>query len=365
MGRIDTWRVKTEKHSWILSWVYRSYYRFRIRRLVKMAYKTQNIDDAWRDLFNFAAVDKPSEQTCHVIEGFLGEQIELMKESKKPPEKNDIILICVEKNSIAYLEQFLSYYRNIGIRQFLMIDNSSTDGTLEYLLEEGDVTLFMANTPFESQIKVGWILQAVRETGLDRCYLRVDIDEFLSWENMEGSSVNELVLKAREQGMSTIRSVMADMYPSWALMDPSHEDPDFLNEYVYFDDSSSYYHDKWKDRIFGGMRGRLIGAKLRMDKYILFQPERGQIPVNNHDVTGVHKEEEKICRCVLRHYKFLPSQKEKLSFDANTDASGYSNFGELKKYNILLRENVLAAGVASVRYESSKSLGKLDFIVPL
>ena len=349
----------------LLSGFYRTCYRIRIRKLIDRAYKDHRIDEKWKDLLSFAGKDKPSEHTYLVINGFLDAGIERVKRGIHSDDKDDITVICVEKNSMTYLPAFLSYYRRIGIKQFLFIDNGSTDDTFEYLKGEEDVTLYSSRNPFDSYVKVGWILRAVQAEGLDRWYLRADMDEFLTWEGMEDSSVQELLSRMKQRGMASIRVIMTDMYPAGGLMDPLSGEKSFLDEYVYFDNGSSYNYDARKDRIFGGMRSRTTGAYLRMDKYIFFRPADGQIPVNNHDLTGIGKEDERICRGVLRHFKFLPSERDRIAYLANEKNSGYSNYKEIKKYGSILDGSVQAKTSSSIRYNSSKDLRGLDFIVPL
>ena len=84
----------------------------------------------------------------------------------------------------------------MGVRHFVFIDNGSGDGTEQFLMGQEDVTLYSAPWPFEHRRKSGWLLQAIEETGTDRWYLRLDSDEFLTWEGMETSCSQTCVIKA-------------------------------------------------------------------------------------------------------------------------------------------------------------------------
>lgn len=353
----------------ILTKAYRFYYRCRIRYLTKAAYRSSRIDRKWFELFSFAAEDRPSEHTYKVLKGFLAGRIQLRKRAAGEIVKNaghmEPVILCVEKNSLIYLQRFLPYYRDLGIKHFIFIDNASEDGSAEYLGRQDDVTLYSAPFPFESHRKVGWLLQAVEENGVNQWYLRVDSDEFLTWEGMEESGITGMLAKVRKRGMHSIRSVMVDMYPSWKLMENTHDDNRFLKDFIYFDGGESYYVDAQSGGIYGGMRSRTTGAHLRMDKYILFNPAYKSIPVSNHDITGLHDEAESVCRCALRHYKFLPSEKSKYEYLVKEKKSGYSAFAEVKKYGTILEGNVRAVSVCSKIYEYPESLRCIDFIKPL
>ncbi len=46
---------------------------------------------------------------------------------------SDVLLVSTVRNEKIRLPYFLRYYRELGIDHFLIVDNDSTDGTLDYL----------------------------------------------------------------------------------------------------------------------------------------------------------------------------------------------------------------------------------------
>ena len=361
--------MSSQKKIRALTALYRFYYRYRIRHLTEVSFRHGRIDRNWYELFTYAADDKPSEHTYKVLKSFWADHIQLRKRAVRqlPKKAGDMepVLLCVEKNSLIYLRKLLPYYRELGIHHFIFIDNASDDGSAEYLDSQDDVTLYSAPYPFESHAKVGWMLQAIQENGVDQWYLRVDSDEFLTWEGMEESGIAGMLEKMKARGSQSIRAVMVDMYPNRNLMQNSHDDAQFMEDYVYFDGGESYHMDPTCGRVFGGMRNRAVGAHLRMDKYILFDPAHKNIPVSNHDLTGIREETEFACRCALRHYKFLVSEKEKYAFMVKEKKAGYSQFKEVKKYSKILNGDVNAFSECSVLYEAPASLRSIDFLKPL
>ena len=348
--------------------LYRMYQRLctlAIKWISYRGYKQGIVDNEWKKILYMAAEDRPSIHTYKMMKGFLDDKIILQKKAQTQNIKASPAILCVLKNSLAYMKQFIPYYRNLGIRHFIFVDNGSTDGTLEFLQEQEDVTLFIAPYPFEHRRKAGWLLQALQNSGIDKWYLRLDADEFLAWENMEESSIQELIEKMESHEMGAYRVIMADMYPSYSLLDGKHDDDRFMEDYIFFDDDASYRRNSETGDVFGGMRNRTIGADLRMDKYVLFHPGRGYIPLTNHNITGIRNEEEKKIRGILRHYKFLPSESKKYSSISMQKKSGYSSFKQISKYGKLTQGTTTAFTVHSIRYESSKSIQKLSFIEPL
>lgn len=336
-----------------------------IKHMALQAGRKGRIDEEWKKILFLAAEDRPSIHTYKMLKGFMGEKIILKKRAASWDDPETPAILCVEKNSLTYMKYFIPYYRELGVGHFIFIDNGSSDGTEAFLQEQGDVTLYTAPYPFENHRKAGWLLQALQEAGTARWYLRLDADEFLSWEGMEGSSVPELILKMEQHGMGTFRAIMTDMYPSYSLMDGTHEDDRFMEDFIYFDDASSFRLSSETDEIFGGMRSRTTGADLRMDKYVIFRPDRGYIPLTNHNMTGIRNDEERKCRGILRHYKFLPSEGEKYRHISMDKKSGYSGFKQVSKYRKLVDEEINALSDHSIRYDSSVSIQKLDLVDPL
>lgn len=333
-----------------------------LRRMVSLADRRGIIDREWKDSLFMMSAEMPSIHTIEMLKGFFGERIILKKRAVSWNAMDTPSVLCVEKDSLTYMKKFLPYYRELGIGHFIFIDNLSSDGTDAFLAKQEDVTLYSAPFPYEHRRKAGWLLQAIQEAGTDRWYLGLDADEFFSWEGMEESSVPELIGKMERQGMGTCRMIMADMYPSGPLMDRTRENDSFMDDYVYFDDAFSYRLDPETGEYFGGMRNRTVGADLRMDKYVIFRPDRGYFPVNSHNMTGIRSEKEKKCRGILRHYKFLPSESEKYRRIAADRNSGYSGFRQIRKYGKIADGSVNALYEHSVHYVSSASIRKLDMI---
>ena len=336
-----------------------------IRSMAAAGLCLRKIDRDWAPGLRQMAAEAPSIHTVKMLSAFFSQRIQLLQKAESRDDRETVSVICVEKDSLVYMKKLLPYYRQLGVRHFIMIDDHSSDGTREYLRQQPDVTLYAAPCPYENHKASGWVLQAIRDCGSDRWYLRADADEFLSWQGMEGETIYDLLRAMERSGMNTIRAVMLDMYPAYGIFDGSHEDESFLEDYLYFDDASSFCEETEKGEIFGGMRSRTTGARLRMDKYVLFRPDRGGLPVKSHYVTGPHSTQERTVHAVLRHYKFLPSQAEKYRRIIAEKGKGYASFREVKKYETILDGRSLLETGRSLRWESSQSLAMLELVRPL
>src|ERR1700730_8094511 len=63
-------------------------------------------------------------------------------------DADDVIVISVMRNSEAWLKSFLIHHRKMGVRHFVILDNGSTDGSVQVLLQQPDVTLLQTHAPY-------------------------------------------------------------------------------------------------------------------------------------------------------------------------------------------------------------------------
>lgn len=64
---------------------------------------------------------------------------------------------------------FLRHYRKLGVTSFFVVDDQSTDGTLDLLLSEPDVRAFTSNVRFgEAKLGEHWRQILAERIGLDR-----------------------------------------------------------------------------------------------------------------------------------------------------------------------------------------------------
>ena len=143
--------------------------------------------EQWKELFY--AVLKSGKIRASYFErllcGFYSEPLILDKKANSFDSIDSPIVLVAEKDSIVYMKTFLPYYRKMGIKHFVVIDNNSSDGGQEYLKAQEDVTLFLAPYNFDGVKKAGWKLQALSYIGFNHWCLWLDSDEFLVYPNME------------------------------------------------------------------------------------------------------------------------------------------------------------------------------------
>jgi hypothetical protein len=297
-----------------------------------------------------------------LINSFSSNNITLVKDrERKPGNSLEITVVCPVKNDLTYLKRFLPYYRNLGATGFIFIDNESSDGSREFLLKQPDVTLFSCPNPYNHFAKDGWVCRAIAYNGLNQWYLVLDSDEFLSYPGMENSQLDKLIRTLEENGIKAARGFMLDMYPDYPLFSKDKDPGRFMEDYRYFDPFSKWYN-KNGDKLIGGMRARVLGVYTALQKTSLMRCSKGVFP---YESTHNMNKDDGVAEgmfYVLRHYKFLPGDYDKMKATAVKN-TGYYSAERQRSYLSLAGVNVKDDN--SLRYADSTSLTAFPFIKEL
>lgn len=130
----------------------------------------------------------------------------------------DPVVVAVARNERVLVPYFLAHYRSLGVRQFVMVDNMSTDGTLEYLQAQDDVVLYRTDTEYKhSHYGVAWQQALMAAHCAGKWALLADLDEFLVYPHCESLSLQEQLLELARAGHNAAVVGMVDMYPQGPL----------------------------------------------------------------------------------------------------------------------------------------------------
>lgn len=311
----------------------------------------------WRNAYRKLLLLYNQERYFEMVRHFYNDEIVRCKR-KVENDNSEIVVVCAVKNDLLRVQAFLEHYKNLGIKKFLFIDNGSNDGTYEFLMEQPEVELYLTNTNYNSVAKTAWINRLIAWNGLNKWYLVVDSDEFFQYPEMEEVDLNQYVKKLGKLKIYAVKALMIEPYPKGNVMDKNLKDENFLDEYCYFDgNEDSYYVDTELGIYGGGMHERLFGLKkITRTKIPLIYCTDDRFEVGSHDIFPLHENISAKIGGILMHYKFLPSDGEKIKKiikDGN-----YANGSRLyKKY-----DEVLSKGELSAYYEGSKKwLGAESF----
>ncbi len=284
-------------------------------------------------------------------------------------------LFGVFRNENLRLPYFFRYYRDLGVNEFVIADNGSVDGTLEWLLEQPDAHVFAARGSYlQSNCGSQWLEYFLKEFGCGAWCVVADGDELFKFPHCESRSLRQLTYFLESRGESAVFALLLDMYPNSTFDDIRYErgmDP--LRLCQYFDDDS---HFLWKTSDFhsdesrvgefphfyqGGMRHRVLGVTPCLNKIPLLKYDRGvKLFIGAHFVEGV-----KISRLrgVVLHFKFLQDFSHRVREEAKREEH-YKRGAQYKDYARALSQNRLVNPYysRSQRFRNSHQLMNLGLM---
>ena len=174
---------------------------------------------------------------------------------------NDILLFSTQRNEKIRLPYFLEYYRKMGINHFLIVDNDSSDGALEYLADQQDVSLWHTKASYKkSRFGVDWLNYLQMKYAHGHWTLVVDPDEFFVYPFCDTRPLRGLTDWLDASSVKSFSAMLLDMYPKGRLdAEPYREGQDPMEIARWFD-SGNYTISRnpryWNLWIQGGPRAR-------------------------------------------------------------------------------------------------------------
>lgn len=314
----------------------------------------------WKELFRKYIIDTGYRWgECTNILEFCNVTLERVREgafenTKDAPEP---ILVCVEKNDLNRMRQLLDHYRKLGVEKFVIVDNMSTDGTVEYLKNQAGVDIWLATEKYTSTRRQAWVNRVLSWYGYNRWYLVVDSDEYCVYPDCETRSIPEMVRYCKEHGYKTVRGVMLDMYAK-ADVSQLDEVENFREVCCYFDGDGYYEEPNRFFRVIrGGMRERVMHTPVLLTKYPLFCYEKGVFEESAHYRTTYPQNLNVPCLFGILHYKFTNKtdlDKIRQRVKEGNYYRGSAQYSEYLKSYEKTALNLYYEG--SVPYQNSQSL---------
>ncbi|WP_050524446.1 glycosyltransferase [Pseudorhodobacter wandonensis] len=152
--------------------------------------------------------------------GYQSNALELIstEQSVENARNAAVAVVACMRNEMFMLPHFLNHYRKLGAEAFLIADNCSDDGTLEYLAQQPDVTLFSVDTDYKlSHYGVAWQQAMMSAFRVGKWSLVADADELLVWQERQSQTLPELLRQPAFADVDAARIFMLDMYPQGPL----------------------------------------------------------------------------------------------------------------------------------------------------
>jgi len=293
-------------------------------------YKNQDSVKKFKDaIYSYAYINR--NKTGAFLTAYHNKLVKPIRILQSNLSKDCPIFICAAKNELTKIKLQVEYHRKIGVRHFAYVDNMSEDGSIEWLMEQPDVSLFSVDESYNSNSRNAWRRQITDYFGYNKWYLILDADELFIYPGIEKIDINQYINFLEKKKINSAFSPMIDMYSKNKLFEGNDRQSGILSEYCFFD-TDTYKNEKELIRqcVTGGPRMRLFGESNTNSKYALIKLSEEMLvgTHENHPYKLNYKTNGAIA--FLLHYKFLPSDKNK--YRENITSGLYGSAFMYQKY---------------------------------
>lgn len=303
-------------------------------------------------------------------------ELRCVQNNTKSISKKDIVLFCTLKNEAHRIDFFLDYYRKLGVRHFVLVDNGSSDGLMELLGGCEDVSVFYTEGSYkESNFGMHWLNFLLWKYGVGRWCLTCDPDEFLVYPYMDSRDLYDLTDYLGSVGQESFFAPMIDMYSDGLVSDTYLASGQSPLSVCRFFDAASYtkqFNKGFKNfYIQGGVRQRVFSKerpeaspalnKVPLIKWNLYSAYVSSmhmaIPRRFNNACAPHK-----TSGALLHFKFIGQLQEKVAEEL-VSKQHYNDSAEYKLYGkVIDNQDLLYADGVSAEYKDWRTLLENGFI---
>ncbi len=277
----------------------------------------------------FNNIEFTDEVFLNYINGLSTKKLKKINNSKFD---NGIILICFYNNFENFARKWMEHYMSIGIKNFVLIDNNSTDDSTKLLKEYESVvniSFWKINEMYNCYKMCGWKQQIFEYYGNNKIYLTVDSDELFIYKNYKEISLKNFI---KEEQISSIKTMMLDVYSNQNIYNGKLKDFKYVDKNTYKTSTLVPYGV----RFLGGPRFRVLGINPSLQKVSLIKYTGKEVYINDHFYYPWNINNKAVFCSYLLHYNLLSEDghldnyKEYKIYE-NKNVNFYD-----KKYSILI-----------------------------
>jgi hypothetical protein len=284
------------------------------------------------------------------------------------PGSADLLCFMPVRNEALRLPAVLDHHRRLGVDRFFVVDNGSSDGTLDHLAAQADVHLYAADGSFaESHFGFAWLHPLLDEFGHGHWTLTIDADELFVFPHCEQIGLHEFCSFLDRKGHDAVFAILLDMYSDRSIAGTSYARGEPLPDCCPYFDPGPYTTVKGNDfpafELRGGPRRRAFWGRLtpffpptvskvpfvkwrKGYRYVNVTHYMRPAPAKLSDVTGA-----------LLHFKFLSDFHDR----AKREAGRGEHFDGAREYKLYLQglardPSLTLHFPGSVRYQDSGQL---------
>jgi hypothetical protein len=181
-----------------------------------------------------------------------------------PDIPGEIRAFLTVRDEALRLPDNLRHHRERRVGRFFIVDNGSTDGTVEFLLQQPDVHLFSTQASFAaSGFGMAWLNPLLDQYGDGHWTLTVDADELLVYPGFETVALPRVCRHLDALGAQAVFCLLLDMYADAPLGGIGYASGQSLLQTCPWFDRAPYRAVPAglfpNVQMYGGMRERVFG----------------------------------------------------------------------------------------------------------
>jgi hypothetical protein len=229
-----------------------------------------------------------------------------------PNAPDTFVVVCLVRDGVTYIDEFLRHYRALGARHMVILDNGSTDGTVERLAGEPDVTTLSTLKPYKIYKDI-MKRHLVNRYGRHGWVLCVDIDELFEYPGRHALPMGQVLAYLNAKGYTAVLAHLLDMFPARGITEAPVQ-TSWRREHRFYDLNclerhayDAYYKGAnisstpSLEVFYGGIRSSKFQVNAFLSKHPLLFPSKGLHYENAHNVRGARVAD---FTAVLLHYKY-------------------------------------------------------------
>nr|WP_217356057.1 glycosyltransferase family 2 protein [Ruegeria arenilitoris] len=145
-------------------------------------------------------------------------QLASLKDQTAQIRPGAVLAFTTLRNEVNRLPWFFRHYRGLGVDHFLVVDNGSDDGSVGFLRDQPDVSLWQTSNSYrDARYGLDWLTWLQMRYGHGHWTLMVDADELLIYPNHDSKSLHDLTGTLDQQGHIAFGALLLDVYPKGPL----------------------------------------------------------------------------------------------------------------------------------------------------
>ena len=281
---------------------------------------------------------------------------------------DEIRMLVVCRNEALRLPFMLDYHFRLGVSRVFLIDNNSSDATLDLVKDDPRIHVFSSSETYRGPLY--WQEPILRRFCQDHWTLIMDADELFVYPEMDTVPLPQFVRSLEAENAGAIHSLFVEMFSKEPMSGLHYEPGQNLVDAAPFFDADGYVRKKY-NRVFsgpgsdfiymGGTRARVFGGEFGCSKVPLFKYSPNLFLRRGlHTIEGTRLSTR---QTAILHFKYLQDFHEKVIREA---ARGlyWNGSAEYKAYAALFEKNpdFTLWHPAAVRFESWRTLAERGLI---